>query len=132
MSAFTEKELEYLKTQRLGRLATLSADGDPHVVPVGFSYNPELDSIDIAGANLAKSKKFRDIQRDGRAAFVVDDVLPPWIPRGVEIRGHAEALTGLTGLPDYSEGSVIRIKAERIIGWGLDTHPYTQNSRKVE
>ena len=41
---------------------------------------------------MASSKKFRDAARDGRVAFVVDDVLPPWKARGIEIRGRAETL----------------------------------------
>ena len=43
MSAFTEKEIEYLREQRLGRLATVNARGEPHVVPVAFRYNREAD-----------------------------------------------------------------------------------------
>ncbi len=51
MSAFTEKEIEYLWGQRLGRLATVNGEGEPHVVPVGFRYNADLDAIDI-GATI--------------------------------------------------------------------------------
>lgn len=132
MSAFTAAEIEYLDSQRLGRLATVNAAGEPHVVPVGFRYNPELDTIDIGGHNLAQSKKFRDIQRDDRVAFVVDDVLPPWSPRGVEVRGQAEALAG--GGQELGRGfdaALIRITPRRIVGWGLETDPYRRNSRKV-
>ena len=43
---------------------------------------------------------------------MVDDVLPPWQPRGIEIRGHAEAVAG--------PRPRIRIHPERIVGWGLD------------
>src|SRR3954451_3801401 len=39
MSKFTPAEIEYLQSQRLGRLATVNEKGDPHVVPVGFRYN---------------------------------------------------------------------------------------------
>jgi len=92
MSAFSEAELASLVGGRqLGRLATVGADGMPHVIPVGWSYNPELDSIDVGGRDPARTKKFRDVARTGRAAIVVDDVLPPWRPRCVEVRGRAEA-----------------------------------------
>ena len=40
MSTFTEKEIEYLRGQPLGRLATVGRDGSPHVVPVGFRPEP--------------------------------------------------------------------------------------------
>jgi hypothetical protein len=49
MSAFTERELEYLSERRpgrLGRIATIGKDGTPHVVPVGWRFNPEVDAID--------------------------------------------------------------------------------------
>jgi hypothetical protein len=48
---------------------------------------------EVTGHDFAATKKFRDVARTGRAAFVVDDVLPPWRPRGVEIPGRAEALS---------------------------------------
>ncbi|HEU5098380.1 MAG TPA: PPOX class F420-dependent oxidoreductase [Roseiflexaceae bacterium] len=74
-----------------GRMATVNQKGDLHVVPVGFRYNPETDTIDIGGHNFASSKKYRDAVRHGRIAFVVDDVLPPWRPRFVEVRGTVQA-----------------------------------------
>ncbi|GAC1652982.1 MAG: hypothetical protein NVS4B12_24620 [Ktedonobacteraceae bacterium] len=60
MSNFTQTEIDYLQSQRLGRLATVNEAGEPHVVPVSFRYNAELDTIDIGGHNMGKSKKFRD------------------------------------------------------------------------
>ena len=63
------------------------------MVPVAFRYNEEMDAIDIGGHNFARSKKYRDVRDTGRAAFVVDDVLPPWRPRGVEV-GGARRFTG--------------------------------------
>ena len=113
MSAFSEAELAYLLGGRqLGRLATVGADGMPHVIPVGWSYNAELDSIDVGGRDPARTKKFRDVARTGRAAIVVDDVLPPWRPRCVEVRGRAEAVESPTAL--------IRIHPDRIVSWGMD------------
>src|SRR6266480_5628371 len=75
MSAFSEAELAYLRGERrLGRLATVGKDGTPHVAPVGWSYNEELDTIDIGGRNFETSKKYRDVQRGERAAVVIDDL----------------------------------------------------------
>ena len=39
MSVFTEAERDYLSGARLGRLATVGPDGQPHVVPVTFAVN---------------------------------------------------------------------------------------------
>ncbi len=130
MSAFIDYEIEYLRSQRLGRLATVGEGGEPHVVPVGFSYNAELDTIDIGGHNLGKSKKFRDAGRDGRVAFVVDDVLPPWKPRFIEILGVAETLsTGGKDVHANFDDELIRIRPTSIISWGIDGHE--RSSRKV-
>lgn len=115
MSVFTEAELQYLAGGRqLGRIATVGADGTPHVVPVGWIYNAARDTIDVGGHELEQSKKFRDVARTGRAAIVIDDLesTNPWRPRGVEVRGRAEAITMPTPL--------IRINPERIVSWGLE------------
>jgi pyridoxamine 5'-phosphate oxidase family protein len=124
VSHFTAREAERLTEARLGRLATVGADGTPHVVPTGFTFNPELESIDISGRNMTASKKWRDLARSGRAAFVVDDLesVTPWVPWGIEIRGSAELL-------DADGAGMIRITPERIVAWGVDTHPYTPNAR---
>jgi pyridoxamine 5'-phosphate oxidase family protein len=115
MSVFNEAELKYMTGGRqLGRLATVGADGTPHVVPVGWIYNAARDTIDISGIDLERTKKYRDAARSGRAAIVIDDLesIDPWRPRGVEVRGRAEAIPLPTPL--------IRIHPERIVSWGLE------------
>jgi pyridoxamine 5'-phosphate oxidase family protein len=113
LSAFTDGQLAYLNGgHRLARIATVGADGTPHVVPVGWTYNSETDTIDVGGRNFAASKKYRDVTRNGRAAIVVDDVVPPWKPRGVEVRGRAEVIAEPVPL--------IRIHPDRIVSWGIE------------
>lgn len=124
MSAFTAAELDYLLgDRRLARIATVGRDGTPHVVPVGWSYNAELDTIDVGGHDFAATKKYRDVEQTHRAAIVIDEVLPPWRPRGVEVRGRAQALSG----PEPK----IRIHPERIVSWGLDASRQGRSSRRV-
>lgn len=92
MTAFTESELRYLLQERLlARIATVGVDGTPHIAPVGWSFNREHGAIDVGSQRLERTKKYRDVERTGRAALVIDDVLPPWRPRGIEIRGRAES-----------------------------------------
>ena len=127
MSNLTDAELDYLRggDRRLARIATIGRDGALHVTPVGYAYNAARDTIDIGGHGLQRTKKFRDIERDGRVAVVIDDVLPPWQPRGVEIRGHAEALT--------SPEPLIRVHPERIVSWGLESRALgDRHARSVE
>src|SRR5215210_3898139 len=93
MSVFREAELGYMAGGRqLGRIATVGADGTPHVVPVGWIYNAVQDTIDVGGHELERSKKFRDVARTGRAAIVIDDLAStePWRPRGIEVRGRGD------------------------------------------
>ena len=122
MSAFTPKEIEYLNSQRLGRLATAGPHGLPHVVPVGFRYNPDHDTIDIGGHGFAKRKKWRDVHSNRKVAFVVDDLasIEPWKPRGIEVRGEAEVLQsgGKTVVPFFDD-EMFRITPRRIYSWGL-------------
>ena len=81
-------QIDYLASQRLGRLATAGADHKPHVVPVSFRYNAELGTVDIGGHRVANTKKYRDVQANGWAAIVVDDLVSvnPWRARFLEIR----------------------------------------------
>lgn len=122
MSAFTPEEIAYLTEQGLGRLATVGSDGQPHAVPVGYRYNPARDTIDIGGHDLPRTKKYRDVLANPAVAFVVDDVLPPWRPRQVEIRGRA-AVVGA------GDAALIRITPTRIVARGLDGTPATHSRR---
>jgi pyridoxamine 5'-phosphate oxidase family protein len=123
MNSFSPEELAYLTGERrLGRIATVGQDGMPHVAPVGWSYNAELGTIDVGGLDFSHTKKFRDAARSGRAAIVVDDVLPPWQPRGIEVRGRAEAIVE----PD----PLVRIHPRRIVSWGLHSEG-TRQARDV-
>jgi pyridoxamine 5'-phosphate oxidase family protein len=118
MSAFTDTEIDYMterRPERLGRIATVGKDGTPHVVPVGWRFNPEHDSIDVRGMNLAATKKFKDARRSGRASIVIDDLasVDPWQPRGIEVRGRAEVIE--------EPRPLIRIHPERVVSWGIES-----------
>lgn len=125
MNGFEPHEVAFLESGRLlGRIATVGRDGTPHVVPVGWSFNRETETIDVSGEDFAGTKKYRDVAGSGRAAIVIDEVLPPWSPRGIEVRGAAEALAG--------PPAMIRIHPDRVRSWGLDTTPdrtYRENVR---
>jgi PPOX class probable F420-dependent enzyme len=54
--------------QRTGKLATTRADGRPHIAPVWFVLDGE-DLVFMTGADTVKG---RSLQRDPRAALVVD------------------------------------------------------------
>jgi pyridoxamine 5'-phosphate oxidase family protein len=140
MSTFTSTEIEYLTSQRLGRLATVGKDGRPHVMPVGVFYDPETETIVIgSAATMARSKKFRDAVANPDVAVVIDDVvMDPWTPRGVEIRGRAEAR--MSGGAEVGRGLgagfpfdevYLRIHPRRVVSWGIDTSSYAAAARDV-
>lgn len=79
--SLTETERLYLTTQRLGRVATASASGEPDVAPVTFQLTAD-GRIEIDGLDNPKTMKWRNVSATGPAAFVVDDLatIDPWTP----------------------------------------------------
>jgi pyridoxamine 5'-phosphate oxidase family protein len=124
MAELTPAQIDYLASQRLGRIATTGGDRKPHVVPTSFRYNAELGTVDVGGYHVDTTKKYRDVQANGWAALVVDDLVSvdPWTPRMLEIRGRAEAIaTGGSELLGRGFGDAfIRIYPEKINSFGID------------
>jgi pyridoxamine 5'-phosphate oxidase family protein len=108
---FSEKESAFLKEQRLGRIATVSLNMQPHVVPVAFEFDGSC--LYFGGWNLKNSLKFRNMLQNNKVAFVVDDLVSvnPWTPRGIEIKGIAEILRG----KDY-----VKIVPFKKSSWGFE------------
>lgn len=122
-SVFTAAELAYLREQPIGRLATIGPDGGPQVRPVGFVVAPGTGVIDIPGHDNPSTQKWRNVLRDPRVAFVVDDLVrKPWQPRALEVRGTAEALPDVLHADEFPgvRPGVIRIHPRRILVFGLD------------
>ncbi len=85
-----------------------------HQIPTG--------TIDIGRHNLGRSHKLHNVQRDGQVTLVVDDSsIDPWAPRGIEIRGEAEALTDAEPPRPGFSSELIRIHPNRVLAWGLDS-----------
>jgi pyridoxamine 5'-phosphate oxidase family protein len=108
----------------------VGADGQPHVVPVTFHYNPAKDAIDIGGVDFAAGKKWRDVQKNRKVTVLVDDANPQGA-RAIEVRGEAE-LHPSGGdkinprFPNFVP-QFIRIRPRWIVSWGLEEsgfHPY--------
>jgi pyridoxamine 5'-phosphate oxidase family protein len=84
-------------------------------VPLGWSCNLALDTIDISGRDLARTRKFRNVRANPKVALVIDDVLPPWRPRCIMVRGDAEALEEATSADGERLGPIIRIHPSQVI-----------------
>ena len=115
---FSDSELEYLKSQRLARIATVDTDGQPTVDAVGFSLDG--DQILIGTHSPVLTRKYRNVL-DGntRVALIVDDLLStqPWRPRGVKIHGVAEVVER-TG--HFGPGSYLVITPTVSWSWGIE------------
>lgn len=122
---FKPHEIKYLRQADLGRLATIQRNGTPQNSPVGFTYNEQLGTIDIAGYQMSKSQKYQNISHNDRVAFVVDDIASrdPWRVRCLEIRGtaeQAEIAPSQGAADDHLDTAIIRVTPTRIISFGID------------
>jgi pyridoxamine 5'-phosphate oxidase family protein len=143
MSTFTPTELEYLRAQPLGRLATVGPDGGAQVRPVGFFPDAQLGGVVIggyAGSAMHRSAKFRNAAARPGIALVVDDVLVDggWAPRGLEVRGEAEVhhdggaeVGARLGAPFDFDPAWILLRPRRVLSWGIDCSPYEVLARDV-
>ncbi|TMD06044.1 MAG: hypothetical protein E6J02_10290 [Chloroflexi bacterium] len=98
---FTPSELEFLSSQRIGRLATVGPTGWPHVMPVMYTV---LESGELEFD--ADGVKLRNLSHDPRAALVVDAGGPR---RGIAVQGRA-AIVGQERA---------RLAPERKFSWGF-------------
>ena len=138
-SIFTQKEIEYLKSQRLARIATapaqLQESAQPDVVPVGFDFDGEY--LYVGGMNLVKSTKFRNVLQNNKVAIVVDDLksIDPWDPRGIRIYGIADIVTRQGGYlenTDHPNPQYIRVSPKKKWSWGLEEPVFIQGKFKVK
>ncbi|MEU3026687.1 PPOX class F420-dependent oxidoreductase [Streptomyces incarnatus] len=121
MTGFSAAELSYLRSQRLGRMATVDPRGRPQANPVGYRLQDD-GTILIGGYAMGATKKWRNLRGNPKIALVVDDIVSvdPWRVRGVDIRGTAELLVGPHELGPQLSEEVIRIHPERVLSWGLE------------
>ncbi len=123
---FSQKGVEYLRSQHLARIATSAPDGIPDVSPVGFDFDGKY--FYIGGMNITKTTKHRNIMKNNNVALVMDDLrtIDPWDPRGIRIYGTAE-IVAREQLPggqlrdnDHFRPTYIRVKPLRKWSWGID------------
>ncbi len=138
-SIFSGKEVEYIKSQSIARIATVaeakarsvnkledsfSKIVQPDVVPVGFHFDGEY--FYIGGFDMSRSTKYKNVLRNSSIALVIDDLksIKPWHPRGVRVYGDAE-ITKRQGasLEEYGYFEtvyLIKITPTKKWSWGID------------
>ncbi|MGN9821846.1 pyridoxamine 5'-phosphate oxidase family protein [Streptomyces sp. SD11] len=117
----TPEELdEFLTTQRTCRVATVSADGAPHVSTLWFVW----DGKSLWLYSITRSKRWADLRRDPRVAVVVDTGEEYDQLRGVEVSGSVEFVGEVprTGEPCPELDAVERMFARK--NFGLDEMPH--------
>lgn len=117
----TTEDVAYLRSQRLGRLATVDPSGAPQNNPVGLVVDDDTGQVLIGGMAMGQTRKFHNVRGNPRVALVVDDLasVDPWLVRGVEVRGMAEALDDVEPPIRGMSREVIRITPQRIHRWGI-------------
>lgn len=133
----TPNHLAFIEAQRLAHLATASADGEPHVVPVCFAWHGGAFwiAIDEKPKSGARLQRLRNIEQNPRVSLVFDRWDEDWSRLAhVLVRGRASVVTRgdshpnvLAGLraryPQYETMSLedrplIRVTPERVTAWG--------------
>jgi len=118
--------LDYLTSHDRGRLATIAPDGTPQNKPVGYHYDPERGTIDIAGFDLKASAKYRNVAVHPDVSFVIDDAIGEGATgmRFVELRGKATHATTDTSASDPEAGEpIICIHPRRVVSWNIGGAP---------
>jgi pyridoxamine 5'-phosphate oxidase family protein len=132
---FSEKEVDYLKSQHLARISTVSPeDLQPDVSPVGFDFDGEY--FYVSGINLLKTRKYKNVLKNNKVALVIDDLetVNPWAPRGVRIYGTADTVARQEGYmnrghPSSTPQSYIRIRPLQKWSWAVDGPLFTQEGK---
>lgn len=100
-AALGDLELGFLRSQRIGRLATVGPGGQPHVMPVMYQLL-EDGSLEFDADGI----KLRNLSSEPRVAFVVDATGPK---RGVAVQGRASVVGHERA----------RLQPRRAYSWGL-------------
>ena len=109
---FTEKEIAYINSQHLARLATVSKSMQTDVAPVGFKFDGE--TFFITGFDITKTFKYKNVKAGNElVSLVIDDLasVQPWQARGIKIHGKAEIVAS------NGRASLI-IHPQRLWSWG--------------
>ncbi|MDQ0778736.1 PPOX class probable F420-dependent enzyme [Streptomyces aurantiacus] len=111
---------EFLTARRTCRVATVSADGAPHVSTLWFAW----DGTSLWLYSITRSKRWADLRRDPRVAVVVDAGEEYGELRGVEVSGSVEFVgeAPRTGEPHPELVGVERLFAHK--NFGLEEMPH--------
>jgi pyridoxamine 5'-phosphate oxidase family protein len=118
--SYSAPEIEYLKSQRLARIATVSKEDQPEVVPVAFEFDGKYFYIGSHSQDIfLRTRKYKSV-KDGnvRVGLAIDDLesVDPWKPRGIKLFGTAE-IVERNGM--FGPGKYLRITPKISWSWGI-------------
>jgi pyridoxamine 5'-phosphate oxidase family protein len=117
----SEAETNYLKSQRLARIATASVSGTPEVSPVGFEFDGKYFWIGSHSQEIfPRTRRYRNITGgNGKVSIVIDDLasVTPWKPRGIKVSGTAEVMEHV-GI--FGPGKYLRVTPKVTVSWGIE------------
>ena len=118
---FSALEIQYLKTQRLARIATASLQGEPEVSPVAFEHDGKYFYIGSHDQSIFfRTRRYKNISNGNtRVCLVIDDLesIDPWKPRAIKVHGIAEIVEH-EGI--FGKGSYLRITPRVSVSWGIE------------
>ena len=118
-------DLAFLAERHLATLTTLRPDGSPHVVAVGFSYDPAAEVARVI--TFADSRKARHAATGGRAAVCQVDgrrwlTLEGAVRLVTDAEGVAVAVAGYAERyrppKERTDRVVVEIAVDRVLGHG--------------
>ena len=139
MIDLSSDDIAFLRQARVAHLATASAAGEPHVIPVCFAFDGDhlFTAIDAKPKRvpLGLLRRVRNLRENPRVSLVVDSYEEDWGRlRYVLIAGRGEILDegddrerglGLLrekysqyrAMPELGQGPVIRVVPDRVVAW---------------
>jgi len=139
MVSLSPEDQAFLHQARVARLATASATGEPHVVPVCFIFDGTYfySAIDSKPKRVAAARlrRLQNLRENPRASLVIDHYEEDWARlRYVLVMGSSEILeTGQDreraldmlrekypqyhAMRDFGQGPVIRLTPKRVVSW---------------
>ena len=112
----------------LGRIATSTLDGQPHVVPLRAHMNEAGDKVIVLGTEMARSYKYRQVKKNPKVAIVWDSSIGGARPtiKGIEIRGTAEIKEN-----DPDVGPHFEVTPTKVFSWGINEHAADSFEKKM-
>ena len=118
---FSKPEIDYMKTQRLCRFATVSIDGQPDVVPVAFEFDGKYFFVGSHSQDIFyRTRKYKNVKAGKNSvAMTIDDLksVEPWRPRAIRVYGTAE-IVDHNGM--FGQGKYLRITPRVSWSFGIE------------